>query len=55
MIRASQPTNPKSIISSRIPNINLKNALSLLKRACPKKIPFIMKYRIEATTPITGD
>jgi hypothetical protein len=55
MIIASQPTNPKSIISSRIPNISLKTGASFSKKACPKKILFIMKYTIEAAVPIIGE
>ena len=55
MITASQPTNAKSITSSRTPNINLKKASSFLKKAFPRKIPFIKKYMMEATIPIAGD
>jgi len=55
MITVNKPTNPKSIISSRIPNINLKKVASFSKKACSRNIPFIKKYRAEVAIPKTEE
>lgn len=55
MITASQPTNPKSIMRSRVPNISLKRGACFSKKACPKKVLFIMKNVRDTVVPIIGE
>ena len=54
MIRVAQAINPRSMISSRFPSMNLKKRFSFSKKACPKNVPFIKKYRMDAVVPIAG-
>jgi hypothetical protein len=55
MIMVSKPTNPKSIISNRKPSVNLKKVVSFSKKACPRNIPLIKKYKTEVAIPKTWD
>ena len=55
MIKTNQPTKPKSVISNKIPKVNLKKTSSFPKKARPRNIAFIKKYMTEATIPIARD
>ena len=54
MIIVAQAITPRNIISSRFPSMNLRKRSSFSKKACPKNVPFIRKYRMDAVVPIAG-
>jgi len=42
-------------MNRRLPRRKFKKAFSSSKKACPKKMPFIMKNAMEAAVPIIGE
>ena len=55
MTMTTQLAKPKSMMSNKFPNINLKKECSFSKKKRPKTAAFIRKYVTEAMAPISGE
>lgn len=53
MMRVTQPVNPRSRRSMRIPSVNLMKRVSPSKKVFPRKIAFIEMKTTDAVAPMS--